>query len=113
MWSVAALFVVITFSWIYFIVQRDSTFHLQHVSQNRTPPIQQTFKNTLRHVGYVVSLGYGRAQQQGRCALGIISMQCWLKSFELPMYIVEPLVSSSKFLGLPKSNSQWINFGDI
>ena len=112
-WSVAALFVVITFSWIYFIVQRDSTFHLQHVSQNRTPPIQHTFKNTLRHVGYVVSLGYGRAQQQGRCALGIISMQCWLKSFELPMHIVEPLVSSSKFLGLPNSKSQWINFGDI
>ena len=29
------------------------------------------------------------------------------------MHIVEPLVSSSKFLGLPNSNSRWINFGDI
>ena len=40
-------------------------------------------------------------------------MQCWLKSFDLPMHIVEPLVSSSKFLGLPNSNSQLVNFGDI
>ena len=114
-WCFAFLFVVTTFSWICYFVQRDSVFHLPYVSQNRTSPIRQSFKSTLGrvHVGYVVSLAYGRAQQQGRCAVGIVSMQCWLKSFGLPMHIVEPLVSSSIFLGVPNSSSQWINFGDI
>ena len=107
-WAFSVIFVVITFSWTYFIVQKDSTFQ---ISQNRTSPIRQSFKNL---VGYVISLGYARAnQQQGRCAVGIVAMQCWLKSFDLPMHIVEPLVSSSKFLGLPNSNSQLVNFGDI
>ena len=113
-WLLVVLLVAaITFSWIYFNVVKDSAVHLPQIFHNRTSSIRLSFKNTYSHVGYVVSLGYGRAQQQGRCAQGIISMQCWLKSFDLPMHIVEPLVSSSKFLGLPINNMRWVNFSDI
>ena len=115
LWSVAVLFVAaITLNWIYFIVRKNSVVDLPQTFQNRTSPIQPSYKNnTLGRVGYLISLTYGAAQQQGRCAQGIISMQCWLKSFDLPMHIVEPLVSSSKFLGLPNSKMQSVDFGDI
>ena len=59
--------------------------------------------------GYVVPLGYGGHQVRG--ATGIASLQCLIKSFDLPMHIVEPLVSASQFLGLPKG--KWVRFTEI
>ena len=57
--------------------------------------------------GYVVPLGYGGHQG----STGIASLQCFIKSFDLPMHIVEPLVSASQFLGLPKG--KWVKFNDM
>ena len=59
--------------------------------------------------GYVLPLAYGGHQARG--VSGITSIQCWIKSFDLPVHIVEPLVSASQFLGLPKD--RWIKFNDI
>ena len=51
---------------------------------------------------YVLTLDYGGHQSRG--ASGITSIQCCIKSFNLPVHIVEPLVSASQFLGLSKEN---------
>ena len=53
--------------------------------------------NTSKQFGYVLPLGYGGQQAKG-CA-GILSLQCWLKSFNLPMMIVEPMIQHSQFVG--------------
>ena len=59
--------------------------------------------------GYVLPLGYGG--YQGRGVTGIVSIQCWIKSFDLPINIVEPLVNTSQFVGLPEGD--WIKFNEI
>ena len=59
--------------------------------------------------GYILPLAYGGHQSRG--ASGITSIQCWIKSFDLPVHIVEPLVSASRFLGLPKG--KWVKFSNI
>ena len=41
-------------------------------------------------------LGYGG--YQGRGYDGILSVQCWVKSFALPMLIVEPMIQGSQFV---------------
>ena len=56
--------------------------------------------------GYVLPLGYGG--YQGRGVTGIVSI---LKSFDLPINIVEPLVNTSQFVGLPEGD--WIKFNEI
>ena len=113
-WSfvVTVFAAAIALNWIYFFEQNHCVVDLQHqqICQNRSSPIRSSFKNIHGHVGYVISLG---SQQQGRGVQGIISMQCWLISYDLPMHIVEPMVSSSKFLGLPSSKKRSVDFGDI
>jgi len=52
--------------------------------------------------GKVLTLDYGGHQSRG--ASGITSIQCCIKSFNLLVHIVEPLVSASQFLGLSKAN---------
>ena len=98
----------------------DSSFTIKNVDnivfhQNTSGPIHPTSQPpTVRpkskgQTGYVVPLGYGG--HQGRGATGIASLQCFIKSFDLPMHIVEPLVSASQFLGLPKG--KWVKFNDM
>ena len=45
--------------------------------------------------GYVLNLRYGGQQSGG--AGSMASLQCWIKSFNLPMLIVEPAIWRSKF----------------
>ena len=52
--------------------------------------------NMSKHLGYVLPLGYGG--YQGRGCDGILSVQCWVKSFALPMLIVEPMIQGSQFV---------------
>ena len=56
-----------------------------------------------QQLGYVLSLGYGGYQGRG-CDV-ILSLQCWLKSFNLPMKIVEPRIQGSQFVANGKHNS--------
>ena len=46
-----------------------------------------------KQLGYGLPLGYGG--YQGRGCDGVLSVQCWLKSFNLPTVIVEPLIQDS------------------
>ena len=98
----------------------DSSFTIKNVDntvfhQNTSGPIHPTSQpetvspKSYVQSGYVVPLGYGG--HQGRGATGIASLQCFIKSFDLPMHIVEPLVSASQFLGLPKG--KWVKFNDM
>ena len=58
--------------------------------------------------GYVMSLRYG-GQQTG--AVGsLASLQCWIKSFDLPMVIAEPAVRHSKMF---TTHLEGFRFGDL
>ena len=45
--------------------------------------------------GYVLTLHYVKTGQQAVGLRSFISQQCWLGSFDLPMYIVEPFIEDS------------------
>ena len=62
-------------------------------------------------LGYVLSLGYGG--QQGRGCAVVLSLQCWLKSFNLPMMIVEPMIQHSKFVANGNRKSGVRPFSEI
>ena len=57
-----------------------------------------------RH-GYMVSLEYNG--QQGAGVRALVSLQCFIGRFELPLYILEPVLTSTQFIsnGLVHSNS--------
>ena len=61
----------------------------------------QKFKS---EAGYVVVLGYGYGQLAW-CSAGLVSLQCWIQSFNLSMHVVEPLISRSSYIGLPEEGA--------
>ena len=64
-----------------------------------------------KQLGYVLPLGYGG--YQGRGCSGVLSVQCWLKSFNLPMMVVEPLIQNSQFIADGRHNSGVLSFSDL
>ena len=97
-------------------INRDSNSSIQrsdNIHQYTTAPKHSTSQHvrpkSKGQSGYVVPLSYGG--HQGRGVTGIVSIQCWIKSFDLPMHIVEPLVNASQFVGLPEGD--WIKFNEI
>ena len=62
-------------------------------------------------LGYVLSLGYGGYQGRG-CDV-VLSLQCWVKSFDLPMKIVEPRIQGSQFVANGKHNTAVRTFSEI
>jgi len=58
--------------------------------------------------GYVLNLRYGGQQSGG--AGSMASLQCWIKSFNLPMLIVEPAIWRSKFRA---ADNPTLKLGDI
>ena len=49
--------------------------------------------------GYVVALSY--SGQQGAGIQALVSLQCWLASFNLPMLILEPVILNTAFISDP------------
>lgn len=49
--------------------------------------------------GYVVALSY--SGQQGAGIQALMSLQCWVASFNLPMVILEPVMSNTVFISIP------------
>ena len=64
-----------------------------------------------KQLGYVLPLGYGG--YQGRGCNGLLSVQCWLKSFSLPMMVVEPLIENSQFVATGRHKSGVLSFSDL
>ena len=62
-----------------------------------------------RPYGYVLTLRYG-GQQTGTVG-SLASLQCWIKSFDLPMLVAEPAVRHSKFSG--KHQEGGLRFSDF
>lgn len=62
------------------------------------------------HRGYILTLQYSGQQAGGITAL--ISQQCWLGSFGLPMLLVEPFVSHSILSAYPESPDSTPKFSD-
>ena len=58
--------------------------------------------------GYVLNLRYGGQQSGG--AGSMASLQCWIKSFDLPMLIAEPAIRRSKFYA---ADTAMLRLGDI
>ena len=58
-------------------------------------------------LGYVLTLSYTGQQVAG--IRGLISQQCWMKAFDLPMAIVSPFLQNSHLM---HSKELWVNFTD-
>ena len=80
--------------------------HLQDFKLSNLP--QNHRKGSPEKFGYVVSLRYGG--QQSGAAGSLVSLQCWIKSFDLPMLIAEPALKRSKFYAADKAA---LRLGDI
>ena len=64
--------------------------------------------------GYVFVLSY--SGQQGDGIQALTSLQCWVASFNLPMLILEPIMTKSAFVSFPTQdlkNSQFLRFSDM
>ena len=61
--------------------------------------------------GYVMVLKY-EGQQTG-AAGSLASLQCWIKSFELPLHIVEPMVQRSYFVNNDTPGKDTLWFSDL
>lgn len=90
------------------IAKKDSNKndHLQDSKVSNTP--QNHRKSSSDTFGYVISLRYGGQQSGGAGSLA--SLQCWIKSFDLPMLIAEPALKRSKFYAGDKAK---LRLGDI
>ena len=81
---------------------------------SNTPAARNSVPSSLkpsRQLGYVLPLGYGG--YQGRGCDGVLSVQCWLKSFNLPMMVVEPLIQDSQFVATGRHKSGVLSFSDL
>ena len=76
--------------------------------QPRNVPQQTLHTNGEKH-GYVLTLDYGG--QQGAGIHGVVSQQCWVGSFSLPMSIVEPFIKDS-LVGNSGKTESVIRFSD-
>ena len=64
------------------------------------------------HGGYIVPLSY--SGQQGANIQALISLQCWMSSFKLPMRILEPVLSNTMFYSVPHdTNDTSLTFSDL
>ena len=79
----------------------------KHYFKVSEPP-QSHRKDSSDIFGYVISLRYGGQQSGGLGSLA--SLQCWIKSFDLPMLIAEPELKYSKFCAADKAK---LRLGDI
>lgn len=71
-------------------------------------PSRNHRKSSPETFGYVISLRYGGQQSGGAGSLA--SLQCWIKSFDLPILIAEPALKRSKFYAADKAA---LRLGDI
>ena len=71
----------------------------------------QSQKRDVKH-GYVVVMSY--SGQQGAGIQSLLSMQCWVSTFNLPMYILEPIMSSTMFVSIPRhTENRFLTFSDL
>ena len=68
--------------------------------------------------GYMLTLTFGRADQHGVAASSVQNQQCWLKSHDLNIHVVEPFAVKSHFESYPRywnivdSGGEVLRFGD-
>ena len=71
----------------------------------------QNHKRDEQH-GYVFVMRYNG--QQGAAIQALLSMQCWVSTFNLPMYILEPVMSGTIFVSFPHHQEDtFLTFGDV
>ena len=62
--------------------------------------------------GYVVAISL--SGQQGAGIQALTSLQCWVSSFNLPMVILEPIMSKTVFVSIPRSSqNSFLTFSDL
>lgn len=67
---------------------------------------------TPRKHGYIAALNY--IGQQGSGAQVLLSLQCMVSSFDLPMFIPEPIFTDTKFCTFaPNETAETIKFSDV
>ena len=72
---------------------------------------QSGYKHDYNH-GYVVAMSF--SGQQGAGIQALTSLQCWVASFNLPMYILEPVMSKTVFVSIPRvSQDTFLTFSDL
>ena len=72
------------------------------VGKPTTIPSLQDASPTARSHGYVLVLKTPGQQSSG--LKSFLSVQCWVGSFNLPLYVVEPFIENSKVHTLPNTN---------
>ena len=87
-------------------------FDLSRNSRESEVNIQtQSHKRNDQH-GYVVVMSY--SGQQGAGIQSLLSMQCWVSTFNLPMYILEPIMTSTMFVSIPRhQENSFLTFSDL
>lgn len=69
------------------------------------------YKRNYNH-GYVVAMSF--SGQQGAGIQALTSLQCWVMSFNLPMVILEPVMSKTVFVSIPRvSQDTFLTFSDL
>lgn len=66
-----------------------------------------------RQRGYVIIFNFMRVSQQAVGLRSFVSAQCWLGSFELPMYVVQPFIESSIVHTLPTGSDGALTMSDF
>lgn len=75
---------------------KDDFGHRQSSQRERPAPHNALQRVKRERNGYVLTLDYTGQQSAG--VRGILSQQCWIASFKLPLRIVEPLCSDSRLV---------------
>ena len=91
-------------------IERPPMPSISHLGQLRTPPPALPQPVSQPPQGYVMVARY--SGQQGGGLDGIVSLQCWLKTVDLPLPIVEPFVQDS-LLGALRDDFDRIKFSDV
>ena len=83
----------------------------RHASESDAKFLRQSHKRQEQH-GYAVALGYSGQQVAGIQAM--VSLQCWVSSFNLPMRILEPIMSNTMFVSVPRHpDNTFLAFSDL
>ena len=63
--------------------------------------------------GYVLALSY--SGQQGAGIQALTSLQCWVASFNLPMLVLEPIISKTVLVSIPRDllHTPFLRFSDL
>ena len=90
----------------------SSSSILFNESSSRTSILLNESSSVLPRTGYV--LNYRYSGQQGAGIQGLISQQCWVKSHNLPLRIVEPFIRNSVLYGFPNmEDKQELRLRDV